>query len=122
MTTEVVAPGPGSHQVDDLGWEASLVQMRYEDVAPEYGTDTIAVLELNSIEDHTDHPHTTKVSVQIELTLGDGEELLERLKRTLEKNTGWRTEHEQTEGQHYGLNGPGTSAYALCPSCRMARR
>lgn len=29
----------------------------------------------------------------------------------------WALEHRQTDGQHYGLTGPGTSAANNCPLC-----
>ena len=31
---------------------------------------------------------------------------------------GWRREHHETRGQHYGLNGPDSSAATECPLCR----
>ena len=30
----------------------------------------------------------------------------------------WLEEHRLTRGEHYGLNGPGSSARTDCPRCR----
>lgn len=30
----------------------------------------------------------------------------------------WQREHDDTQGRHYGLTGPGSSASTECPTCR----
>lgn len=70
---EIVAPGPGSIRIaieegDD--WLPAEVSLYFDEVEPQEGTDTIAVLDLDAMEFSAEHEKVMQ-RIQIELTEGD---------------------------------------------------